>query len=179
MLKDAARKLNDQIDPEWIRRKVTLPTTPRFKIGINNDQWSPRCIALALIAEHGLNKFEFNKLELDQAKGGCLGLKDPTRMFLVAGILNWNYIAPGNADETRKNIRYYQEGAGLKKPTDFPDQWRHCIAVKDGCIIDKAGLHTADGRLPIKHLWLDRSGVPNKTKGYMYRFTKVYEVKIL
>jgi hypothetical protein len=93
--------------------------------------------------------------------GGCIDLHDTSKSFLVEGHLNARYMKKGPGRHMTEQYHAYLGSA------------RHFIAVRNGRVhsiwLPKKGIQ-------LGNLWLDDTGRPDPTKGFMKRLLKVYEV---
>ncbi len=160
-------KLNRCIDVVFLEFKNKNPNTPRKFAGIDNNQWHSNVICTALKNQYKTD-FTFRKQKKIHFAHG--------KSYIVDGILNKHYFDP-----------LYNEFCLQDDSENFDPNnpiWRHSIAIlannsKRGPFhfIGCRGLPGGFGSIDLLHL--EPNGFefcPNRSKGYMYIISKVYEI---
>lgn len=88
------------------------------------------------------------------------------RSFLVDGVLNNSFVKVEKGEEGR----YFTDPLDSTDPRQAEDRWRHCVAVKDGKVLER------EFRTSEEWLWIGEDGRPDSEKGYMHKIYNVYEV---
>lgn len=142
----------------------------RDRVGIEGDQWHVSVLKRTLMDMYD-NHYTFKKHRVYN-DGSCpILVSNPNGNYFVDGVLNRSY-TPVITRRGRRvaGKRRYQHGADNN---DKEEAWRHSIALVGG-IIHCEGV----GRVRISNLWLDKTGKPDHTRGYLKRIFKVYEVTV-
>lgn len=155
MAKTAAKLRGDQRGPTYV--------------GVAGDRWHPKVVGDTVV---GLPQgFHYRKVDLaNEALPALLLGKRGDRLvqgYLLDGVLNDTFV--------KRNARGVEE----RFDTDPDDPttpraneagWRHCVAVRKGRILEK------EFDMEAQWLWLDEGGVPDASRGYLYKLLRVCEI---
>ena len=151
-MREAMDSLNAKIDV--VKQKMRDDGDPNY-YGVPDDRWHSKVVQLT-VANAG---YDFRKVELQTVDLKTLLKKGS---YLIDGILNNNYVMMGE--------RYDTDPDDTTTPASNEAGWRHSIAVQDGRILEK------EFNMSAKWFWLGDNNRPDRTKGYMYKILKVYEI---
>ena len=148
--------LNANID---VVKQKMRPDAAADYFGVPDDRWHPEAVKLS-VTDAG---YDFRKLKLQTVELRTL-LKNGS--YLIDGVLNDHYVM---MDKGRQ-VDCYDDTGDTTTPASNEAVWRHSIAVRDGQILEK------EFNMSSKWLWLDANNRLDRTKGYMYKILKVYEI---
>jgi hypothetical protein len=154
--------LNKQIDV--VHNSPNFKGVPREHVGMDNVEWAHEVVNKAVIAEGwhmkkvqslmGVNELCDVELNKVFTEGGA---------FFIDGYLNQQYY------RGPKKIKIQTSSTGKA------DRQRHSTAVVEYMVHDHPAF-ILGGSMSAANLWLDARATPNRKKGFMREFLRVYKV---